>query len=70
MTAILDRALAGREHVAGDLSLADFALAAPYSLAAACGVELSRFANVESWLARMLARDSMTRALADAKVPQ
>ena len=70
MTAILDGALAGRDYVAGALSIADFGLAAHYSLAPACGLDLSRFARVESWLARMLARDSMKRALADAQVPQ
>jgi glutathione S-transferase len=68
MTAILDEALAGKEYVAGPLSIADFTLAAHYSLAAACGLELSRFTRVESWLARLLARDSMKRALLDAKV--
>jgi glutathione S-transferase len=70
MSAILDGALAGKEYVAGALSIADFALAAHYSLASACGLDLSRFARVESWLARLLARDSMKRALADAQVPQ
>ncbi len=67
-TAILDGALAGREYVAGPLSIADFALAAHYSLAGACGLEL-RAPAVESWLARMLARDSMKRALSDARIP-
>jgi len=68
MTAILDDALAGREYVAGTLSIADFALAAHYSLAAACGLDVTPWPRVESWLARMLARDSMKRALADAQV--
>lgn len=65
-TAVLDGALAGREYVAGSLSIADFALASHYSLAGACGLELGAPA-VESWLARMLARDSMKRVLADAQ---
>jgi glutathione S-transferase len=66
-TAVLDRALADREYVAGPLSVADFALASHYSLADACGLELGAPA-VESWLARMLARDSMKRALSDARM--
>lgn len=66
-TAILNGALAGREYVAGALSIADFALAAHYSLAGACGLALEAPA-VESWLARMLARDSMKRALSDARM--
>jgi glutathione S-transferase len=66
MTAILDGALAGKEYVAGALSIADFALAGHYSLAPACGLSVAAFPAVEAWLARVLARDSMRRALADA----
>ena len=68
ITAVLDGALAGKEYVTGALSIADFALAGHYSIAPACGLSLAAFPAVESWLARMLARDSMKRALADAKV--
>ena len=68
MTAILDGALAGKEYVAGPLSIADFALAAHYSLASACGLDLAPFSRVASWLDRMAARDSMKRALTDAQV--
>ncbi|HUQ03757.1 MAG TPA: glutathione S-transferase family protein [Kofleriaceae bacterium] len=67
MTAVLEGALAGKEYVGGRLSLADFALAAHYSLAPACGLSVATFPAVESWLARVLARDSMKRALADAQ---
>jgi glutathione S-transferase len=70
MTAVLDGALAGKEYVAGALSIADFALAAHYSLAPACGLDLGPFARVQSWLARVLERDSMKRALAEARLPQ
>jgi glutathione S-transferase len=68
-SAILDAALAGREYVAGPLTLADFALAAHYSLAEPAGLAgvLGRHGRVASWLARISARDSMKRALADAK---
>ena len=67
LTAILDAALAGREYLAGELSLADFNLAAHYSLASICGLDLVPHARVRAWLARMLERDSMKRALADAQ---
>jgi glutathione S-transferase len=67
MNAILDGALADREYVAGSLSLADFALAAHYSLAGAAGLSVAAHPRVEAWLARMCARDSMKRALADAQ---
>jgi glutathione S-transferase len=66
-TAILEGVLAGREYVAGPLTIADFALAAHYSLAEACGLELDAPA-VQSWLGRLLARDSMQRALSDARM--
>lgn len=66
-TSILDGALANREYVAGALSIADFALAAHYTLAEACGLEVKGSA-VQAWLARMTARDSMQRALADARM--
>ncbi|HTJ43768.1 MAG TPA: glutathione S-transferase family protein [Kofleriaceae bacterium] len=66
-SAILDRALEGREFVAGPLSLADFALAAHYSLAAPAGLSLDPHPRVASWLQRVCARDSMKRALADAQ---
>jgi glutathione S-transferase len=67
VSAVLDRELGTREYVAGRLSIADFALAAHYSLGPACGIDLSGFERLEAWLARMLARDSMKRALADAQ---
>lgn len=67
LSAILDAALEGRDHLAGALSLADFALAAHYSLAPMCGLDLAAFPRVSAWLARVLARDSMKRALADAE---
>lgn len=70
LSAILDGALAHREHVAGPLSVADFALAAHYSLAGAAGLDVAPHRNVAGWLARMLARDSMARALADAQAMQ
>lgn len=66
LSAILEAALEGREYIAGALSLADFALGSHYSLAETCGLELAPFARVRDWLARILERASMRRALADA----
>lgn len=68
-SAILDGALAGREYLAGPLTIADFALAAHYSLAGACELDLAPHPRVAAWLARVCARDSMARALADARMP-
>lgn len=67
LTAILDTALDGREWVAGKLTVADFALGAHYSLAGAAGLPLGRHPRVETWLARLSARDSMKRALSEAQ---
>jgi len=67
LTAILDTALAGREFVAGPLSVADFALAAHYSIAPAAGLDVAPHRRVASWMDRMSARDSMKRALSDAQ---
>jgi glutathione S-transferase len=66
LAAILDSALAGREYLAGALSIADFALAAHLSLAPTAGLDLGPYRHVNTWLSRVLARASMRRALADA----
>jgi glutathione S-transferase len=66
LSALLDGALEARDYLAGALSLADFGLAAHYSLASMCGLDLVPFPRVSAWLARVLGRDSMKRALADA----
>jgi glutathione S-transferase len=70
LSTILDAALDGREYLAGPLSLADFALAAHYSLAGPSGLDVARHPRVEAWLSRIVARDSMKRALADAQAPR
>lgn len=67
LTSILDGWLADTRYVAGGLTIADFALAAHYSLASGCGLELARYPRVEAWLARVCERDSMQRALAEAR---
>lgn len=69
-TAVLESGLAGREYVAGPLTIADFSLAGHYSIAPACGLSVARFPAVESWLARVLARDSMKRVMSELKVAQ
>ena len=67
LTSILEEALQGREYLVGELTLADFALAAHYSLAAVAGLDMAAFSNVNGWLARVLGRESMRRALSDAQ---
>ncbi len=67
LSAILDAALEGKEYLAGRLSIADFALAAHYSLASMSGLDITPYARVSAWLARILARDSMKRVTAEAQ---
>ncbi|WP_394824526.1 glutathione S-transferase family protein [Pendulispora albinea] len=64
---ILEASLGNKEYVVGELSLADFALASFYSLAEPCGLEVRTYPRVDAWLGRMLTRESMKRALADAE---
>jgi glutathione S-transferase len=67
LTAMLEAGLDGRDYLAGALSLADFGLAAHYSLATMCGLDLTSFPRARAWLERLLTRDSMKHALADAQ---
>jgi glutathione S-transferase len=67
LSTVLDRWLEKNEYVAGRLSIADFALASHYSIAASCGLDVASHPRVDSWLGRMLGRESMKRALADAQ---
>ena len=67
LTRILDEALQGREYLARTLSIADFALASHYTLAETAGLEMAPFTRVSAWLERVCARESMRRALADAR---
>jgi glutathione S-transferase len=65
LTGILERSIAGRPYVAGELTVADFVLAPIYALGGFVGLETKSFPHVSAWLARILSRPSMTRALAD-----
>jgi glutathione S-transferase len=66
-TGVLDASLEDKEYVAGRLSIADFVLGAMFSIAATVGLETAPFPKVDAWLGRVLGRDSMRRALADAQ---
>jgi glutathione S-transferase len=64
---VLDTSLAGREYVAGPLTIADFILTSMFSIGATVGLEAAPYSKVNAWLGRVLGRDSMRRALADAQ---
>ena len=64
---VLDAQLAGREWVAGTLSLADFAIASTFLYRDHVGISLADLPNVAAWLARMEARPSFQAAAAPVK---
>jgi len=57
-TAILEANLATREHLAGPLSVADFALAPWLAMGKQAGADFSAFPHVQAWLDRLYARPS------------
>jgi glutathione S-transferase len=64
---LLDGALAGRDYIAGTLSIADFAMAPFISVATGlCELDITPYRNLSAWQARMEARESVKRTLADA----
>jgi glutathione S-transferase len=64
---VLDTSLAGREFVAGPLTISDFILASVFSIGATVGLETAPYPRVNAWIGRVLGRESMRRALADAQ---
>lgn len=64
---VLDDALAGKDYIAGKLSIADFALGPFINLAlGACELDITRYRNLSMWTDRMNARDSVRQTMADA----
>lgn len=64
---VLDAALAGRQWIAGDLSLADFALATTFILRKGASLGVEAYPNVTAWIERLEARPSWERAIAPAR---
>jgi glutathione S-transferase len=60
---ILDAALAGKEWIAGALTLADFGLATTFMFRAPAHLGVENFANVTKWIERLEARKSWTEAV-------
>jgi glutathione S-transferase len=65
--AVLEGCLGSRDYVAGPLTVADFVLASMFSIGATVGLETAPYPKLNAWLGRVLGRDSMRRALADAQ---
>lgn len=53
---VLERQLEGKDHIIGDLSLADFFIAPSYEVAPALGVDTAPYVNLAAWLTRLQAR--------------
>ncbi len=65
ITKVLDGRLAGREHLAGDYSIADVATV-PWAraLSGFYKMDLAPYPNVSAWIDRVSARPAVQRALA------
>ena len=61
---VLDKRLEGREHVAGDYSIADIAIFTWAKLWERQGLSLDALPNVRRWLQTVLARPAVQRGLA------
>jgi glutathione S-transferase len=67
--ALLDDALAGKEYLAGKLSIADFAMGPFLTLATGpCNLDAARYRNLSAWMDRMGARESVRHTMAEAQV--
>src|SRR5262249_49676811 len=66
---VLEASLGRKEYVAGRLSIADSTPGPVFSLGPPAGLETKPYPKVDAWLSRVLTRDSMQRAIADAKAP-
>jgi glutathione S-transferase len=65
---VLEASLRNKEYIANRLSVADFALACILNGAAIVGLSVEAFPWTKAWLRRMVARESVRRALAEARL--
>jgi glutathione S-transferase len=61
---VFNRGLTGRDWIAGELSIADFALGSTLTQRKAAGIDLDPFANVAAWINRLESRESWQKAVA------
>ena len=61
---ILDAALAGKQWIAGDLSVADFALATNFILRGPARLDIAAYPNIIAWIERVEALPSWQKAIA------
>lgn len=58
---VLNKALEGRDYVAGDYSIADMAIVGWAKLYEGQGIDLSEFSNIDRWMSDLLARPAVQR---------
>jgi glutathione S-transferase len=63
---VLNDSLESRQYVAGELSVADFALWGYYALCSLSDLDVSPYPHLSAWLTRMEERASVKSAIADA----
>jgi glutathione S-transferase len=61
---VLEGNLIGKDWVAGDLSIADFAMAATFVFCGPAAISLDESPNVSAWITRMESRPSWQKAVA------
>jgi glutathione S-transferase len=61
---VFNRALEGNDWIAGDLSIADFALASTFTLRHEAGIDLTGLDDVAKWIDRLESRPSWEKAVA------
>lgn len=61
---VLDNGLGDRDWIAGDLSIADFALASTFMFRDAANISLASVPRVAAWAERLESRDSWKKAVA------
>ncbi len=61
---VLNQALEGRDWIAGDLSIADFALASTFTLRQEAGIDFAALPNTARWIERLESRDAWRKAVA------
>ena len=66
LVGVLEEGIGDREYLAGQLSVADFAMAPMFALGGMVGLETKAFPRVDAWLQRVLSRPSMKRAIEES----
>ena len=61
--AVLDKNLSDKEWVAGELSIADFAIASTFVYRKGSNIPLERVPHVSTWISRLEARSSWKAAV-------